>query len=143
MDFSKIQDLLNQLPQLLATIEALKAQATEAAALVELEKAVSYQAGFEAGVASVPVSTKIYDQAEVDAMVAAAIAPIQLMVEEGKAQIEALKMELEAAKSEIDSKISEAVAAATATFKAELLAQYEAQQVAESEGETGFAALLK
>lgn len=167
MDFSKIQELLNSLPNLLATIEALKAQAADAAALVEMEKKSSYDLGFADGVKSVPVSTKVYDQAEVDAMIEAAVAPIKADVDAKALEIETLKTkvaELEAApkvdpemeakldaalkeveelRSMISQKADEIANMKIAQFKALLMEKYESQQVVETDSETGFKDLLK
>lgn len=171
MDFSKIQELLNQLPALLQTIESLKAQAADAAALVEVEKKASYEKGFADGVASVPVSDKLYNQAEVDAMIASATEPLQMKVtdlEAGMAELsEQLKVmaesvdakvaegiekwkegyraalaEIETLKNEMSAKVSEAVSAAKVEWKKELLAQFEAQQASESESEALFKKIL-
>ena len=85
-------------------------------------------AGFDEGVAqnSLP-GDKIYTEADLQAE----IVPLQ-------AKIEELKLQL----GELPAKVEVEVAAALAKFKAELAQAYEAQQVAESEGETGFKALL-
>lgn len=128
-------DLLKLLQDLVLNVAALQTQLADAEAALAAAKQLSYDEGFAAGVASVPPvepGDKIYSQAELDAAVVAA-------KEEVQAQLAVVQAELDALKLEVDSKIATAVAA----MKAELLAAYEAQQVAESEGETGFAGLLK
>jgi uncharacterized coiled-coil protein SlyX len=96
---------------------------------------------------------KIFSNAEFEAELALRLKPIEDKVaalevavaemEEAKAldaeKIASLSASLEAVPGMVDAAKAEAVAA----FKGELLAKYEEQQVAESKGETGFAALLK
>lgn len=102
---------------------------------VEAAKIAGYDEGFAAGVASVPVSDKVFSQAEVDAM----LAPLneQVLTMQGRIA------ELEGVVAGIDQKVSDAVALALSEFKAILAAEYEARQVAETEIETGFKELLK
>lgn len=122
-------DLITLLNNLVASIATLQLQLADAQAALDAEKKASYDKGFADGVASVnPSSDKIYSQAELDAKLAEALLPLQLKIEE----LEKKVTELEIAQ---DAKVN--------AFKAELLAKYEAQQVAESEGETGFKDLLK
>ena len=123
-------DLLKMLSDLGAAITDLQNQLEAAKALAVTE----YDRGFAKGVKSTQgeASDKIYSQAELDAKLEEAIDAVS-------AEIESLKAELEATKASVEPKIEEAIKA----FKADLLAKYEEQQVAESESETGFAALLK
>jgi len=118
--------LLNSLVNSLRELQAKLADADQAAQDLARSK---YEQGFAAGVASVsiPVSDKIFSQAEVDAMVL----PLQESILSLQSQIDQMQ-------AQIDAKVSQAVAA----FKAELLAKYEAQQVVESASETGFKDLL-
>lgn len=124
-------DLVALLNSLVANIAALQAQLVDAQASADALAKAKYDEGFAAGVASVGGSDKIYSQAELDAKIAEAVLPLNEKV----ASLEAKIVEIEAG---IEVKVKDAVA----VFKAELLAKYEAQQVAESEGETGFKNLL-
>lgn len=123
-------DLVALLNSLVASIAALQAQLADAQKAADDLAKVKYDEGFAAGVASVVVSDKIYSQAELDAKIAEAVAPLNAKI------------------VELDVKVAELSAAVVAeagklvAYKAELLAKYEAQQVAESEGETGFKNLL-
>lgn len=101
-------------------------------AKVEALVAEKEKIAFDSGVASVPVTPGGFTQEQVDALVAAAVAEKDKEIEQLKAE----KADLEA---NADAKVSEAVAA----FKADLLAKYEEQQVAETQAETGFKDLLK
>ena len=96
---------------------------------------------------------KIFSNKEFEAELALRLKPIEAKVaalevavaelEEAKVldedKIASLSASLEAVPAMVDAAKVEAVAA----LKGQLLAEYEAQQVAESKGETGFAALLK
>lgn len=128
-------DIVKLLQDLSATISSLQLALADAeAAAVQIAKE-NYDKGFADGVASVPppvVSDKIFSQEELDAAVKAAVEPLQARVVELEALVEEIK-------AGVQPKIDEALAA----FKAELLAKYEAQQVVESETETGFKELLK
>lgn len=95
---------LTALQSLLAALAAMQQQVVDAQALVDQ----AYQKGFAEGVASVqvPVSDKIFSQAEVDQMLADAVAPLQKKVEE-----------LEAIVAGFDQKVADALA----LFKADLL----------------------
>ncbi len=134
MDLTAIQKLIDSLATALTQIAELQAQAQDAQVLLDIEVKKAFDAGFAAGVAS--VADKVYTQAELDAAVVAAVTPVQ-------AELEVVKAELEALKVDVDVKITEAVASAVSALKAQLKAAYDAQQVAETEGETGFAKLLE
>lgn len=132
----KSMDLLALLQGLVASVSALQAQLADAEAALAEAKKLSYDEGFAAGIASVGTGNdKIYSQAELDAQVAAAREGLQLQITDLQSQLDALK-------AEVDSKVATAVSEAVAALKAQLKAAYEAQQVAESEGETGFKGLL-
>ena len=120
--------------KLLGLVEDVKVEAAALEAALPAELKAARDAGFAEGVAQTGVD-KIYNQAELDAKIEEATAALKLQLDESALKIS----ELEAKVGEIDAKVAEAVAA----MKADLLAQYEAQQVAESSSETGFAALLK
>lgn len=130
--------LLSQLATLLPMIEELKVKLAESQVALDEVAKLKYDEGFAAGVASViipPVSDKIFSQAEADALVAAAVAPLEARVVELEAKVTELS-------ADIGSQVAAGVAAAMVDFKASLLAKYEEQQVAESESETGFKSLL-
>lgn len=122
-------DLVQLLSGLLESLSQLQAKLADADQAAQDLARSKYEQGFAAGVASVsiPVSDKIFSQAEVDAMVL----PLQESILSLQSQIDQMQ-------AQIDAKVSQAVAA----FKAELLAKYEAQQVVESASETGFKDLL-
>ena len=101
-----LESLVNLLTALSSSITALQAQLVDAQAAAKSQ----YDAGFAAGAASVPVtppSDKIYSQADLDAAVAAAVAPLQAQVSALQAQVDALPQQ-----------IADAVAAAKAELKA-------------------------
>lgn len=123
-------DLVALLNNLVANIATLQAQLVDAQASADALAKAKYDEGFAAGVASVPVVPGGFSQEQVDAFIAAAVAPLNEKI----ALLDAKIVELEAALV--------AEAGKLVAFKADLLAKYEAQQVAESEGETGFKNLL-
>lgn len=128
-------DLLALLQGLVAQLAALQTQLADVPAALEAAKKLSYDEGFAAGVASVPVvlpSDKIYSQDELDAKIQEALQPVQAELDSVKAQMVDMQVQ-------IDQKIADAIAA----FKADLLAKYQDQQVVEAQSETGFADLLK
>jgi hypothetical protein len=119
----------------MALMESLKVLADTASTLVTQVAEVQAQAsapvpdtaGSTDG--SLPTgSGKIYSQTEVDQIVASTVQPLQ-------DQISALQDENTKLKADVQPHIDAAIAA----FKAEAKAKYEAQQVAETQGETGFA----
>lgn len=112
--------------QILLALAQLQQQVVELQANAAAKEQAKYDEGYAAGLAAGGVD-KIYSQAEADALVAAAILPLQ-------DQINILAAEIEQLKLNQDAKVIE--------FKAQLKAAYEAQQVAETEGETGFKGLL-
>lgn len=120
-------DLVALLNNLVANIASLQAQLADAQKAADDLAKAKYDEGFAAGVASVGPGDKIYSQAEVDAIV--------LPLNEKIAALEVLIADINAS---IPVKVAEAVS----TFKAELLAKYEAAQVVESDVETGFKNLL-
>lgn len=126
-------DIIAMLQDLVAKMSALQASLVDAQASLEVEKKASYDEGFAAGVASVPVVTGGgFTQEQVDAAVSAAIAPIQ-------AELDGVKEELEAVKASLQPSIDQAVAAC----KADLLAKYKEMEVALQATEVGFEDLLK
>lgn len=109
--------------QILAALAALNQQVIELQASAAAKEQAKYDEGYAAGLLAGSAGGKIYSQEEADALIAAAVNPL-------KDEIAALKLEVDALK------------AAHLQFKADLKAAYEAQQVAETEGETGFKNLL-
>lgn len=122
---------------LLALLQDVVLKLAQAEALLAAEKKASFDAGFAAGVASVSGgSDKIYSQEELDAAVAAALAPV-------KEELVLLKEEIAQLKAAFQAEKDKAVADALVAFKAALAKEYADRQVVESELETGFAMLLK
>ncbi len=134
-------DIVKMLQDLAASIAALTSQLSDAQAAADAIAKTAYDKGFVDGVASVPppVNDKIYSQAELDAAVASAVAPLNETVAAMQVQL----ADLQAVVDGMAGKIDEAVTASLVAFKAQLTAAYEAQQVVESESETGFKDLLK
>jgi uncharacterized small protein (DUF1192 family) len=128
-------NFLELLTSMVAQIGELQTALQDAQATADKLVKEAYDKGFADGVASVPPvgeDTTPFSQADIDAAVAAAVAPMN-------EQIVALQAEVEGLKAQIEQVKSEAVAA----FKAELLAKYEEMQVVESQLETGFGEMLK
>lgn len=109
-------------------LASLLTQLAEFQASFEVEIANAHAAGFAEGVASVSVGEKIYSQEEMDA----ALLPLNAKIDELNVAMSSLSLEVDA---KILSEVSK--------VKADLLAAYEASQVAESVVETGFKELLK
>lgn len=127
-----METLVELLNALKATIDGLQLQLIDAQNALNIEVKNAYDKGFADGVASMGgEGDAIYTQAELDAAVAGAVAPLN-------EQIAALNLQMVALQESIQPKIDEALV----LFKASLLAQYEAQQVVESDSETGFKNLL-
>jgi hypothetical protein len=104
-------DLLKMLQDLVAKLSELQAQLADVPAALEAAKKLSYDEGFVAGVASVPVvvpGDKIFSQAELDAKIAEVVAPLEKKVSD-----------LELVVAGMDQKVLDAVMAA----KADLLAK--------------------
>lgn len=122
-----VLDEMSKLQAELAVVEGLEL-AYDAELLVEFNK------GFDAGVLqsdSAGGSDKIFSLIELNAE----LAPLQAKIVE----LEAAVSSLQAVVNSVPQQIVEGVAA----VKAGLLAAYEAQQVAETQAETGFKDLLK
>lgn len=114
-------DLQQLLQETTAHIVALKEKCAEvetkladaAVAADELAKA-KFDEGFKAGIESVAAPTdKVYTQADLDAKIAEALAPVQ-------AELEAVKAELAAVKAEVEAKIDAALAADAEADKAKV-----------------------
>jgi hypothetical protein len=132
-------DLIKLLNDLLANVSALQGQIVDLQSKLsdaqgELDKVAkeSYDKGFADGVKSVPVSDKVFNQAEVDAMLASAVGPLN-------EKISMLMAEIDLIKANVQIQIDQAVN----DFKSELAEKYEAMLVVEKQAETGFAELLK
>lgn len=111
------QDTIQQMiTEAQAKVEALQSLQADVAREIDEAHTRGYQEGrLEQG------TDLIYTEAEFKAKVLEATATLQAQVDNVPAQIEASK----------------------ASFKADLLSQYETQQVAETDSETGFRNLLK
>jgi flagellar biosynthesis/type III secretory pathway protein FliH len=105
------------------------------------ETAAANEAGFEEGLKQAGQAggvDKLYSDAEMNQFLSEAKAPLEAQIASLQASIEELNVQIAA---QAEAAASQAAAAVEA-FKAELKEKYIAQQVAETEGETGFAALL-
>lgn len=131
-----LSNFKNTLDALNGQMANLKQRLDDAKLAVDDAVAKAYAEGFSAakleGGGEAPKSDKLYSQVEAEAMVAAAVEPLKLEVSDLLGKIEAL-----------NGAIAPQVEAAVAAMKADLLAKYEASQVAESTVETGFKDLLK
>lgn len=113
-----MEELSKMLQEMMAQMEAMKAQlAGFDAALVEAKKA-SYDEGYAAGVEMMKAGAKLYTEEELAAKVAEALAPL-----------EAKMKEMELAMADFQGNVNAAVAA----VKAELLAKLEAMDAAQDE----------
>jgi hypothetical protein len=90
--------------------------------------------------------SKIYTEAELNAEIALVKEPLEAEIAvlrnknvALKESVNALQGQIDEINVNVDAKISEKIA----EFKADLLKKYEEQQVAESQGETGFLEALK
>ncbi len=122
-----MDNILKLLNDLQASISGLQAQLADAQAAVDQVSKEAYAKGFSDGVASVPVSDKIFSQADMDA----ALKPLQ-------DQVASLQAQVDGVPSQIESAVAEAVAA----VKAELKAAWDAEQASEGEAESKFGDLL-
>lgn len=122
-------------------LAALQAALQDAQAASEQLAKEQYDKGFADGVASVPppVNDKLYSQEELDMAIQSAMAPLQEQVSTMQGQIDNLSQRVIDLQNGMDAAKAEAIS----VFKAELLAKYQEQQVAETAGETGFEGLLK
>lgn len=110
----KKMDLLKLLQDLVSQLSALQTQLADVPAALEAAKKLSFDEGFAAGVASVPVSDKVLSLAEAEAMVLMAVEPLQI-------QIAALQGQVDA--------IPQTVADAISALKKEIAAQIEAVEI--------------
>ena len=135
-------DIIALLQGLASKIAELQVALQDAQAAGDSIAKEAYDKGFADGVASQPPpvdDVTPFSQADIDAAVLAAVEPLQSQVSAMQSEMDALKLQVEELQLGIEAAKSEAVS----SFKAELLAKYEEQQVAESQGETGFGDLLK
>lgn len=117
---------------------ALKvAQFDEVLSMVATDIKAAEDAAYDQGLrdAGVKSEDKIYTEADLQAEIAKSL-------EVQAAEITSLKSKIEALESAPPVDVEAVKAAAKAEVKAELLAKYEEQQVAEQQGETGFKDLL-
>lgn len=132
-ELSKVDTVKLELQDKIASVDLIPGE-------VETEKKASYDKGFEDGLAQAGQAggpDKIFSNEEMEAE----LAPLRAEIADLKAAAEVATTE----KAELQAKVDEIPALkdqAVAEFKADLLAKYEAQQVAETDGETGFKALL-
>lgn len=126
-----IVELQAKLADVDAFVAAEKAASFDAGKLLGLEegKKLGFDEGFAAGVASVPVGPGGFTQEQVDAMILAAIEPLQK-------KIEVLQLVVDGVQAQIDQKVAEALIA----FKAELLVKV---QEVDSIEDAALAELLK
>ena len=113
-------DLLKTLSEIVANVELVKVQLDQAKQ--EAELLVSQQ----------PQNDKLYSQAELEAKIQEAIAPLQTQVSQLQIEIESIPAKIELAK--ID---------AVAQFKSEFLEKYKAAQEQELQIENSIQELLK
>lgn len=119
-----VKEIVDQmLVEAQSKVEALTKLQTE----IDAEKQAAYDEGFTAGAASIG-SDVVYTEAELQAKLAEAVAPLNTKVEELSAEVQLIPAKLDEAKVSV---------------KAELAAKYAELQVAESQIETGFGDLLK
>jgi len=117
-------DFIAQLQALLALVAQIQSENVDLSAKIEEAKKAAYDQGFADGVASVPVvpDDKIFSQAEADALVLAAVEPLQKKI-----------VELEEKVGGMDQLIADKVAELQSAFKADLLAKLKAVDAAEDE----------
>jgi len=111
-------------------LDQIVALAQEAVAELPTELQAKYDAGVAAGAEAGGID-KIYSQAELDKRLADQASEYETTIGELNTQVSMFPTQLEQARTE-----------AVAAKMAELKAAYEQAQVAESQGETGFGALL-
>ena len=121
-------DLVQLLVYLKATIDSLQAQLIDAQSSLDVAIKQAYDKGYADGVASIPVSDKIYSQEEAQALIDAAVEPLNATIIGLTGQIEELKLKIDQSALEIDAKIQAAVDAAIA----QVIADYESTQVDDS-----------
>jgi outer membrane murein-binding lipoprotein Lpp len=110
-------DLIKLLNDLVASIEALKAQLADAQAAADALAKTKYDEGFAAGVASVD---KGFTQADLDAAVASAVAPLSEKIAALQSQIDGIPGQIQAAKDEIKAKALELLKTEEADLEAKL-----------------------
>lgn len=132
-ELSKVDTVKLELQDKIASVDLIPVE-------VETEKKASYDKGFEDGLAQAGQASgpdKIFSNEEMEAE----LTPLRQRIGE----LQLVVTTLEGEKAELQAKVDEIPALkdqAVAEFKADLLAKYETQQVSETDGETGFKALL-
>ena len=120
-----ILDEKAELDQDLAVVEQMETE-------YDVELKAEFDKGFDEGVKqNTSPGEKIYSEEE-----------LQAELQPLKDKIAELEGKVAQAEAELPGKLEQAAKLAVDAFKAELKAKYEEQQVAESQGETGFGALL-
>jgi hypothetical protein len=149
-------DIQASLDAIKAPAQAIITKVDNIPAAVEAGEQAAYDEGFQAGkVAGVeegrnsiqlPDETNtanIYTQEQMNTAVSERETQVrtemQLSVDEKQAAIDSLNAQI----TDLNTKLMAAGPDAVAAFKAELKAKYEEQQVAETEGETGFKSLFE
>jgi len=128
MDFTNILELVKVM---VANINTLQSQLQDAQAQIEAVATESYNKGLADGKASMvtdAVTDKLYSQAELDAAVVSAVAPLKEKVAALEVEVAAVKVELEVAKAsvvDVDAVVAEAVKA----VKLEIAAKIEDAQI--------------
>lgn len=124
-------DVTQLLTDALLKITELQTQVNQALVLVPEEIKKAFEQGKAEGLAETGVE-KIYTKEEADALVSAAVEPL-------KAEIDALKADLETLKADFETQ----KVALVDTAIDEILKEYDAKQVAETQEETGFKTFLE
>lgn len=122
-----MEPILQLFAELKAKLDALSVQLADAQAAADQIAKESYDKGFLDGVASVPPNgDKLYTQAEADALVLAAVAPLT-------EQVAVLQVQVDG----IPALIASEVAKAKEELKALMMAAYDEAQAAEGSLESG------
>ncbi len=132
-------DLVKLLTDLGNTIAGLQAQLADAQAALDVAVKQAYDKGFADGVASVPKGDKIYSQEEADALVKAAVDPLQAQIVEMQAKVEELQKQVDG----MGEKLEQAKIDAKNELRAQLKEAYANAQNAENQLEQDFGKLLE
>lgn len=113
-----MEELLKMIQDMMAQMEAMKAQLVGFDASLAEAKKASYDEGYAAGVEMMKAGAKLYTEEEMSAKIAEAIAPLDAKIKE-----------MELAMADFQGNVNAAVAA----VKVELLAKLEAMDAAQDE----------
>lgn len=101
-------DLLQLLQDLIANLADLQAKLADAEASLAAAKQASFDEGFAAGVASVPVSGDLkFSQADLDAAVAAAVGPLNDQIAAMQAQLDGVPGQIADAVSALKAELAQ------------------------------------